>query len=140
MDGRLGVVAPFEPGRMTAMQPIAVLRDAAADRAKVELVDEWLSTREAHARLKVGGATTREARTREFAIFRAVGAGSQLLRQVQCRHWASDLCRWRQRAGNMLLAQAVWFEPAAMRGGEKATLDLNNANSLESLPRLLGCS
>ena len=40
MDGRLGVVAPLEPGRMTAMQPIAVLRDAAADRPKVEaLID-----------------------------------------------------------------------------------------------------
>jgi mannose-1-phosphate guanylyltransferase len=39
-DGRLGVVAPFEPGRMTAMQPIAVLHGAAADRAKVEaLID-----------------------------------------------------------------------------------------------------
>ena len=40
MDGRLGVVAPLEPGRMTAMQPIAVLRDAAVDRPKVEaLID-----------------------------------------------------------------------------------------------------
>jgi mannose-1-phosphate guanylyltransferase len=35
-DGRLGVVAPIEPGRMTAMQPIAVLRAAASDRDKVE--------------------------------------------------------------------------------------------------------
>jgi mannose-1-phosphate guanylyltransferase len=35
-EGRLGVVAPIEPGRMTAMQPIAVLRSAAPDRAMVE--------------------------------------------------------------------------------------------------------
>jgi mannose-1-phosphate guanylyltransferase len=33
---RLGVVAPLERGRMTATQPIAILRGAAPERAKVE--------------------------------------------------------------------------------------------------------
>jgi len=35
-DGRLGVVVPPERGSMTAVQPIAVLRGSAPDRAKVE--------------------------------------------------------------------------------------------------------
>jgi mannose-1-phosphate guanylyltransferase len=34
--GRLGVIAPPERGRMTAAQPIAILRGAAPDREKVE--------------------------------------------------------------------------------------------------------
>ena len=32
--------------------------------ARVELIDEWLSTREAHARLREGGTNSREARER----------------------------------------------------------------------------
>lgn len=39
-DGRLGVISPIEPGRMTAVQPIAVLRSTARDRAKVEALLE----------------------------------------------------------------------------------------------------
>jgi mannose-1-phosphate guanylyltransferase len=36
IGGRLGVIAPPERGRMTAMQPIAVLRGTAPDRALIE--------------------------------------------------------------------------------------------------------
>jgi mannose-1-phosphate guanylyltransferase len=36
IGGRLGVIAPLERGRMTAAQPIAVLRGTAGDRALVE--------------------------------------------------------------------------------------------------------
>ncbi len=40
--------------------------------ARVELIDEWLSTREAHARLREQGATTREARERVDSAAAAV--------------------------------------------------------------------
>jgi len=40
VDGRLGVVAPFERGSMTATQPIAVLRDAAADIGRIQALIE----------------------------------------------------------------------------------------------------
>lgn len=40
--------------------------------ARVELIDEWLSTREAHARLRERGATTREARERVDSAAAAV--------------------------------------------------------------------
>jgi ABC-type Fe3+ transport system substrate-binding protein len=36
VDGRLGVIAPPERGSMTAAQPIAVLRGAAADLDKID--------------------------------------------------------------------------------------------------------
>ena len=36
MGGRLGIIAPLEGGSMTAVQPIAVLRGSAPDRARVE--------------------------------------------------------------------------------------------------------
>jgi mannose-1-phosphate guanylyltransferase len=36
IGGRLGVIAPPERGRMTAMQPIAILRGTAPDRATIE--------------------------------------------------------------------------------------------------------
>ncbi len=35
-DGRLGIIAPLERGRMTATQPIAVLRGAAPDRWRID--------------------------------------------------------------------------------------------------------
>lgn len=38
--GRLGVIAPPEHGSMTAAQPIAVLRGAAADRGRIEALIE----------------------------------------------------------------------------------------------------
>ena len=40
--------------------------------ARVELVDEWLSTKEAHARLRENGTTTREARERVDSAAAAV--------------------------------------------------------------------
>ena len=40
--------------------------------ARVELVDEWLSTKEAHARLRETGTTTREARERVDSAAAAV--------------------------------------------------------------------
>lgn len=40
VDGRLGVIAPAERGRMTATQPIAVLRGTAPDRALVDALIE----------------------------------------------------------------------------------------------------
>ncbi len=40
--------------------------------AKVELIDEWLSTREAHGRLREGGLTSREARERVDSAAAAV--------------------------------------------------------------------
>jgi mannose-1-phosphate guanylyltransferase len=40
LDGRLGLIAPPERGSMTAAQPIAVLRGAAADRHLVEALIE----------------------------------------------------------------------------------------------------
>lgn len=40
VDGRLGVIAPLEPGSMTATQPIAVLRGAAEDLPRIrDLID-----------------------------------------------------------------------------------------------------
>jgi mannose-1-phosphate guanylyltransferase len=36
LDGRLGVISPPEQGRMTAAQPIAILRGSSADRRLVE--------------------------------------------------------------------------------------------------------
>ena len=45
---------------------------AARTAARVELIDEWLSTREAHARLREQGATTREARERVDSAAAAV--------------------------------------------------------------------
>ena len=44
----------------------------ARTRARVELIDEWLSTREAHARLREQGASTREARERVDSAAAAV--------------------------------------------------------------------
>ena len=41
-------------------------------RAQVELIDEWLSTKEAHARLRDGGTTSREARERVDSAAAAV--------------------------------------------------------------------
>ena len=46
IGGRLGVIAPPERGRMTATQPIAVLRGAGPDRALVEALLERCSNRE----------------------------------------------------------------------------------------------
>ena len=46
IGGRLGVIAPPERGRMTATQPIAVLRGTGPDRAKVEELLERCSDRE----------------------------------------------------------------------------------------------
>ena len=46
IGGRLGVIAPPERGRMTATQPIAVLRGAGPDRALVERLLERCSNRE----------------------------------------------------------------------------------------------
>ena len=46
IGGRLGVIAPPERGRMTATQPIAVLRGAGPDRALVEGLLERCSNRE----------------------------------------------------------------------------------------------
>ena len=43
IGGRLGVIAPPERGRMTATQPIAVLRGAGPDRALVERLLERCS-------------------------------------------------------------------------------------------------
>jgi putative Holliday junction resolvase len=40
--------------------------------ARVELIDEWLSTKEAHARLREGGSSTREARERVDSASAAV--------------------------------------------------------------------
>jgi len=40
VDGQLGVVAPIERGSMTATQPIAVLRDAAADIGRIQALIE----------------------------------------------------------------------------------------------------
>ncbi|MEP7050989.1 MAG: Holliday junction resolvase RuvX [Pseudomonadota bacterium] len=40
--------------------------------ARVELIDEWLSTKEAHARLRENGTTTREARERVDSAAAAV--------------------------------------------------------------------
>lgn len=40
--------------------------------AQVELIDEWLSTKEAHARLREQGTTTREARERVDSAAAAV--------------------------------------------------------------------
>jgi mannose-1-phosphate guanylyltransferase len=40
MDGRLGVIAPPERGRITAMHPMAVLRGAAPDRDRIEALIE----------------------------------------------------------------------------------------------------
>ncbi|HEY2407667.1 MAG TPA: Holliday junction resolvase RuvX [Polyangiaceae bacterium] len=45
---------------------------AAVSTAQIELVDEWFSTREAHARLKEQGASTREARERVDSAAAAV--------------------------------------------------------------------
>ena len=47
IGGRLGVIAPPERGRMTATQPIAVLRGTGPDRALVERLLERCSDREA---------------------------------------------------------------------------------------------
>jgi mannose-1-phosphate guanylyltransferase len=49
VGGRLGVIVPAERGSMTAAQPIAVLRGAGADRAKVEALLERCSEPEASA-------------------------------------------------------------------------------------------
>ena len=43
IGGRLGVIAPAERGRMTAAQPIAILRGAAPDRMLVEALLERCS-------------------------------------------------------------------------------------------------
>ena len=45
---------------------------ASRTQAKVELVDEWLSTKEAHMRLREGGSTSREARERVDSAAAAV--------------------------------------------------------------------
>ncbi len=45
---------------------------ASRTRARVELIDEWLSTKEAHARLRENGTTTREARERVDSAAAAV--------------------------------------------------------------------
>jgi hypothetical protein len=44
--GRLGVIAPPERGRMTATQPIAILRGTGPDRALVEGLLERCSASE----------------------------------------------------------------------------------------------
>jgi len=44
----------------------------ARTRAEVEMMDEWLSTREAHARLRDSGTTSREARERVDSAAAAV--------------------------------------------------------------------
>ena len=43
VGGRLGVIAPLERGRMTATQPIAILRGTSADRALIEALLERCS-------------------------------------------------------------------------------------------------
>jgi hypothetical protein len=43
VGGRLGVIAPNDRGRMTATQPISVLRGAGPDRALVEALLERCS-------------------------------------------------------------------------------------------------
>jgi hypothetical protein len=43
LDGRLGVIAPLERGSMTAAQPIAVLRGAAADIDTIQALIERCS-------------------------------------------------------------------------------------------------
>lgn len=43
VDGRLGVIAPPERGSITAMHPIAVLRGAGPDRARIEALIERCS-------------------------------------------------------------------------------------------------
>jgi len=45
---------------------------AGRTNARVELIDEWLSTREAHGRLREQGLTTREARERVDSAAAAV--------------------------------------------------------------------
>jgi putative Holliday junction resolvase len=45
---------------------------ASRTRARVELIDEWLSTKEAHARLRENGTTSREARERVDSAAAAV--------------------------------------------------------------------
>jgi hypothetical protein len=47
--GRLGVIAPPERGRMTAAQPIAILRGTEPDRDRVELLLERCSAPEDRA-------------------------------------------------------------------------------------------
>lgn len=49
ISGRVGVIAPPERGRMTAAQPIAILRGAAPDRQKVEALLERCSDAEVRA-------------------------------------------------------------------------------------------
>jgi mannose-1-phosphate guanylyltransferase len=49
IKGRVGVIAPPERGRMTAAQPIAILRGAAPDRQKVEALLERCSAAEVRA-------------------------------------------------------------------------------------------
>jgi mannose-1-phosphate guanylyltransferase len=47
VNGRIGVIAPLERGRMTAAQPIAILRGAAPELQKVEALLERCSQAEA---------------------------------------------------------------------------------------------
>ncbi len=46
ISGRLGVIAPAEPGRMKATQPIAILRGTGPDRTLIERLLERCSERE----------------------------------------------------------------------------------------------
>ncbi len=46
INGRLGVIAPAEPGRMKATQPIAILRGTGPDRTLIERLLERCSERE----------------------------------------------------------------------------------------------